>query len=167
VLYDLYVDRVYRFVRSRLRDTAAAEDVTAEVFFKALRGISGYRPESGAFSGWLFRIARNAVIDHVRARRPTVSLDHAEGTFDVAESVEDQVSHRVEMTRVRREIDELPPAQRTAVILRLERDLPIADIAVALSRSEGAVRVLLHRALRTLRARLGPPHLHPTAEESQ
>jgi RNA polymerase sigma-70 factor (ECF subfamily) len=163
VLYDLYVDRVYRFVRARLRDSAAAEDVTAEVFFKALRGISGYRPESGTFSGWLFRIARNAVIDHVRARRPTVSLEHAYGTFDAAASVEDQVAHRVEMTRVRREIDELPPAQRTAIILRLERDLPIAEIAVALSRSEGAVRVLLHRALRTLRTKLGSSIASPTA----
>lgn len=158
VLYDRYCDRIYRFVHSRLRDSASAEDVTADVFFKALRGLHTYQPAAGSFSVWLFRIARNAVIDHVRARRATLSIDADFDTQDLAPAVEDRVLDLVEVARVWREVDGLPSAQRTAVILRLERDLPIADIAVTLNRSEGAVRVLLHRALTTLRARLSVPY---------
>jgi RNA polymerase sigma-70 factor (ECF subfamily) len=157
LLYDRYCNRIYRFVHSRLRDVATAEDVTADVFFKALRGLHTYQPTAGRFSVWLFRIARNAVIDHVRARRPTLSLDADFDRQDLAPPVEEQVLDRVDVARVWREVDGLPTAQRTAVILRLERDLPIADIAVTLNRSEGAVRVLLHRALTTLRARLSVP----------
>lgn len=157
VLYDHYVDRVHRFVYARLRDHTNAEDVTAEIFFKALRGLSGFRPETGTFSAWLFRIARNAVIDHERARRPTVGIGEALETHDRAPLVEDQVVTRADVAHVLRLIDTLPPAQRAAVLLRLERDLPIADIAVRMERSEGAVRVLLHRAMTTLRARLASP----------
>lgn len=157
MLYDRYCDRIYRFVHTRLRDAASAEDVTADVFFKALRGLHTYQPSAGSFSVWLYRIARNAVIDHVRARRATLSIDVDFDTQDPARPVEDQVLDRVDVARVWREVDGLPIAQRTAVILRLERDLPIAEIAVTLNRSEGAVRVLLHRALTTLRARLTVP----------
>jgi RNA polymerase sigma factor (sigma-70 family) len=154
LLYDRYCDRIHRFVYARLRDRAAAEDVTAEVFFKALRGIGSYRPAAGPFSAWLYRIAGNAVIDHVRARRPTVSLELEMDTTDPSSPVEDQAIDRVEVAHVYRAIDELSHAQRTAVVLRLERDLPIAEIAGHMNRSEGAVKLLLHRGLIALRERL-------------
>ena len=155
VLYDRYCDRIYRFVYSRVRDPGNAEDLTAEVFFKALRGITTYHPSAGSFSAWIFRIARNTVIDHLRARRPTVSLDPEFDTSDPAPPVEDRALDRVDVADVWRAVGELSSAQRAAVILRLQKDLPIAEIAITLNRSEGAVRVLLHRALGTLRKRLG------------
>ena len=154
LLYDRYCDKIHRFVYARLRDRPTAEDVTAEVFFKALRAIGSYNPASGPFSPWLYRIASNAVIDHVRARRPTVSLEPEMDSTDPARPVEQQAIDRVEVARVWRAVEELSEAQRTAVVLRLEGDLPIAEIAGRMNRSEGAVKLLLHRGLNALRDRL-------------
>jgi RNA polymerase sigma-70 factor (ECF subfamily) len=154
LLYDRHCDRIYRYVYARLRDRTIAEDVTAEVFFKALKGLGSYRPSVGEFSAWLYRIAGNAVIDHVRARRPTVSLDDQIDRSDRSAPVEEQVIDRVEVARVWRAVDDLTDAQRTAVVLRLERDLPIAEIAGRMNRSEGAVKLLLHRAMAAVRERL-------------
>jgi len=154
LLYDRYADRIHRYVQARVRDRNLAEDITADVFFKALRGLGGYRPALGEFPAWLYRIAGNAVIDHLRARRPTVNLDEQMDRVDRAAPVDEQVIARVEVARVWRAIDDLTDAQRTAVVLRLERDLPIAEIAGHMNRSEGAVKLLLHRAMSAVRERL-------------
>jgi len=154
LLYDRHSGRIYRYVYARLRDRTMAEDVTAEVFFKALKGLGSYRPTVGEFSAWLYRIAGNAVIDHLRARRPTVSLDEQLDRSDLSLPVEQQVIDRVEVEQVWRAVNDLTDAQRTAVTLRLERDLPIAEIAGRMNRSEGAVKLLLHRGMAAVRERL-------------
>jgi len=157
LLYDRYCQRIYSYVYARLRDRTLAEDVTADAFLRALRGLGGFRPELGEFSAWLYRIAGNTVIDHLRARRPTVNLDEQPDRHDPAPPVEQQVVDRAEARRVWRAVGELTEAQRTAVVLRLERDLPIAEIAGRMNRSEGAVRVLLHRGMVAVRERLADP----------
>ena len=154
MLYARYADQVFRVVLHRLKDRSDAEDVTAEVFVKALRAIDGYRPTRAPFWGWLHRIAANAVIDHVRARRATVSLDVVADAVDSGAGVEHQVVRRMEADRAWQAVADLCPAQRTAVTLRIGRDLPIADIAGRMDRTEGAVKLLLNRGLTTLRQRL-------------
>lgn len=152
-LYEHYADPIFRFVHGRLRDRTAAEDVTSEVFFKALRAIDTYRPEKAPFAAWLFRIAANAVVDHVRSRRPTVNADLALDVADTALPVADQVITLMEVARIWEVVDALADSQRTAVTLRFGHDLPIASIAQQMQRSEGAVKLLLNRALRTVRTR--------------
>lgn len=153
-LYDRYCDQIYGYVYRRLNDREAAEDVTAEVFVKALRAVDGYRPAAGPFVAWLYGIARNAVIDHLRARRSTVSLDHAADAADRAAPVDVQAIDRVEAAKVWEAIERLTDAQRIAVTLRLGQDLPIAAIAQHLGRTEGAVKLLLNRGLAAVRLQL-------------
>lgn len=153
-LYDRYCDQIYRFAYRRLRDREAAEDATAEVFFKALRAICAYKPSVAPFSAWLYRIAANAVTDQLRARRPANSLDTAMETPDRSDPVDEQAINRMEADRVWLAVDRLTHAQRTAVILRLGHDLPIAEIATLMERSEGAVKLLLNRGLTTVRTLL-------------
>jgi RNA polymerase sigma-70 factor (ECF subfamily) len=154
VLYDRYSEQVYRFVYRRLGHRETAEDVTAEVFFKALRALDSYRPATAPFAAWLFRIAANAVTDHLRARRATVSLDLAADAADRAEPVDSQAIRRLQAAQVWAAVERLTQAQRAAVTLRLGHDLPIADIAGRLGRSEGAVKLLLNRGLAAVRAHL-------------
>jgi RNA polymerase sigma-70 factor (ECF subfamily) len=153
-LYDKYSDAIYRFVYRRLTNRESAEDVTAEVFFKALKAIDTFRPTAGPFAAWLYRIAANAVVDHARARRSTTPLDVTIDTADRAAPIDEQVINRVEAAKVWAAIDGLTDAQRVAVTLRFGRDLPIAAIAQQMGRSEGAVKLLLNRGLAAVRAQL-------------
>lgn len=154
VLYSRYSGQIYRMVYQRLRDRQDAEDVTAEVFVKAFRAIHNYRPARAPFWSWLHRIAMNTVIDHVRARRPAVSLAAAADPEDPAADVEAQVVRRAEASRVWTAVENLCTTQRTALTLRLGHDLPIAAIAGRMERSEGAVRQLINRGLSVVREEL-------------
>ena len=153
-LYDHYFGQIYRFVYSRLRDQDAAEDVTSEVFFKALRAIHRYRPSGHPFSSWLYQISVNAIADHYRARRPTSDLDSAVGVADRQLAVDERIAQKDEAARVWAAIDSLPSAQRTALTLKLGEDLKLAVIGEIMGKSEGAVKLLIHRGMIGVRQRL-------------
>jgi len=148
-LYDHYFGQIYRFVYSRVRDQDAAEDVTSEVFFKALRAIHRYRPSGHPFSSWLYQISVNAIADHYRAE-----LDSAVGIADRQLAVDERIAQKDEAARVWAAIDSLPSAQRTALTLKLGEDLKLAVIGEIMGKSEGAVKLLIHRGMIGVRQRL-------------
>lgn len=154
-LYDHYFGQIYRFVYSRLRNQDAAEDVTSEVFFKALRAIHRYRPSGHPFSAWLYQISVNAIADHFRAKRPEGELDSAVGVAAKQIPVDEQIAQRDEAARIWAVIDTLPAQQRTALSLKLGEDLKLAQIGVIMGKSEGAVKLLIHRGMIGVRQRLG------------
>jgi RNA polymerase sigma-70 factor (ECF subfamily) len=160
-LYDHYFGQIYRFVYSRLRSQEAAEDITAEVFFKALRAIGRYRPSGHPFSAWLYQISVNAIADHYRAKRPESDLDSVVAVASSERPVDEAISERDEAARVWAAIDSLPTHQRTALTLKLGEDLKLAQIGEIMGKSEGAVKLLIHRGMIGLRQRLG---LAPQAE---
>jgi RNA polymerase sigma-70 factor (ECF subfamily) len=153
-LYDHYFGQIYRFVYSRLRDQDAAEDVTSEVFFKALRAIGRYKPSGHPFSSWLYQISVNAIADHYRAKKPVSNIDDAIGVADPQRPLDERVAEREEAARVWAAIDSLPEQQRTAMTLKLGEDLKLADIGIVMGKSEGAIKLLIHRGMIGLRARL-------------
>ena len=150
ILYDRHVDGVYRFVCARLGNAAAAEDVTAEVFVKALRGISGYRDRGRPFACWLYRIAANAVADHFR--HEPVSRELSDGLPDPATQVEATAIRRLEVQDVWRLIERLPPQQRVAMTLRFRDDRSAREAAEVMGKSEAAVKLLIYRAVGRLRS---------------
>jgi len=153
-LYDHYFGQIYRFVCSRLHDQVSAEDVTSEVFFKALRAIGRYKPSGHPFSAWLYQISVNAINDHYRSRRPVSSLDAAIAVADPQRPVAERVVDSAEAARVWAAIDELPAQQRTAMTLKLGEDLKLAQIGRIMGKSEGAVKLLIHRGMIGVRQRL-------------
>ena len=153
-LYDHYFGQIHRFIYSRMRDREAAEDVTSEVFLKALRAIGRYQPSGHPFSAWLYQISVNAITDHYRSRKPASDIDDAIGVADAALLPDERAVLSIEAQRVWAVIDALPEAQRTAMTLKLGGDLKLAQIGEIMGRSEGAIKLLIHRGMTTVRLRL-------------
>ena len=162
-LYDHYFGQIYRFVYSRLHDQDTAEDVTSEVFFKALRAIGRYKPSGHPFSAWLYQISVNAINDQYRSRKPASSLDTAVAVPDPQRPVAERVVDSSEAARVWAAIDDLPPQQRVAMSLKLGEDMKLAQIGAVMGKSEGAVKLLIHRGMIGVRQRLG---VSPSVEET-
>ncbi len=170
-LYRRYVAPVYSFAYYELGNHHAAEDATARTFLSALASLDRFeeraRPADGdgasTFKVWLFQIARNAIANERRTarRHPATVLDESVSAI-VADplDVERDVVRRDEASAAWRAVGRLPGDRRRALVLRFVDELSTAEIAGVMGRSEGAVRVLLHRALRTvardLDARGGP-----------
>ena len=155
-LYDRYFPQIYRFAYSRVRDQSLAEDVTSEVFFKALRNISRYTYSGHPFSSWLYQITLNAVADHYRGQHGEVELEEGADLPSTAPSVVDEVVRRDRSRRIWSAIDQLPRHQRTAMVLKFREDKKIDEIAHIMGKSAGAVKLLLHRAVEKLRRELPP-----------
>jgi len=155
-LYRRYLDRVYGYAFYLLGDHHDAEDVTERTFLAALAAIASFRDEGASFRSWLFRIAHNQVANalRTRGRRATASLDavdHPSADIDPATAA----GAADEARELRRALDGLSPDRRQVLVLRFVDGLSAREIGVVLGRSEGAVRVLQHRALRELAATLG------------
>jgi RNA polymerase sigma-70 factor (ECF subfamily) len=153
-LYDRYSARIFRFVRSRIHDDGLAEDITADVFMSALRGIKSYRDQGRPFSCWLYRIAANAVASHYRNHRSPLSLDDAIDLPSPCPDPVDEVVARDRLRAVWEAVDRLPPQQRAAMILKFSDDLTMDDIGAILGKSSAAAKLLIYRAVQRLRAEL-------------
>lgn len=146
-LYERHFERVYAFVVSRVRDRDAAEDVTAEVFHKALAHLPAYQWRGAPFGAWLIRIAANAVVDRSkRAAREVVDSDRLPDA-----GAEPDMERIDRCARLFCLVDELPADQRTVIVERFVDDRSIRETAARLGKSEGAIKQLQLRALQNLR----------------
>lgn len=151
-LYELHFERVYAFIIRRVRDRDVAEDLTSEVFHKALANLPEYQWRGTPFVVWLIKIAANAVTDQLKraGREVATSEDIADDERDL-EAIEDGA-------RLFQLADQLPPDQRRVIFERFVEQRSIKEIAAQLRRSEGAVKQLQFRALQYLRDRMEGAH---------
>jgi RNA polymerase sigma-70 factor (ECF subfamily) len=161
-LYDRYLPRVYRYAYRRTGSHADAEDLTAQTFHRALEHLDRFEWRSVPFGAWLFRIAGNLVIDQARKGRRPASLDDLGGQgFEPSAHgppIDTALIEREELDAAWAAVAELPLLQRRAVTLYFGRGLSHAEVGRAIGRSEPATKQLVHRAVKTLRARLTAPN---------
>jgi RNA polymerase sigma-70 factor, ECF subfamily len=154
-LYDRHFQQIYRFVYSRVREQTAAEDVTSEVFIKALKAMPRYQDTGRPFAAWLYQIAVNAIADRYRTLRPSQPLEDFHDLSVGGPAIEEQAAHRDEIRRIWSIVEELPGQQRTALVLKFQEDMKIEDIAIAMGKTPGAVKLLIHRGVTRLREEAG------------
>jgi RNA polymerase sigma-70 factor (ECF subfamily) len=162
-LYDYYLPRVFGFVVRRVGDRAVAEDLTAATFERALGTIrrGDFRNES--FGGWLYRVASNAIVDHVRRGRRTIPLGMRASDLDGDRPNEESIGDEAALAAfaaaldrdvIRRALVALPETHRQLIVLKFFDGLEIDELCAALGCSRPTLAVKLHRALRALRAEI-------------
>ena len=155
-LYDRYEAKIYNYIYRRCGEQALAEDLTAQVFLKMLESIRDNKSWHSSFSGWLYRIAHNLVIDHYRRRdrQPSVNIDDAPPTASDLEDPVETAQMNTDAERLRAAIGRLTDEQSEVVSLRFLEGYSIAEVAAMVGRSEGAIKALQYRAVAALRSLL-------------
>jgi len=154
-LYELHFERVYAFAASRVRDRTTAEDVTSEVFQKALANLSSYEWRGVPFVAWLLRIAANAIVD--QAKRDAREFPSPDDSLEIPAHPDVQASelraveHRAQLFRF---VGQLPEVQKQVVYGRFVEQRSIRELAEQLGKSEGAIKQLQLRAVQKLRAQM-------------
>src|SRR5437899_8022492 len=146
-LYEENFARVYAFVARRVRNRQEAEDLTSEVFRRALANLRRFEWRGTPFAAWLYRMASNAIADHYheKARERNVPAD---------EISSNEMAHAEERATLSRHVDRLPQEQRRVIVIRFLEERSIRDIAGELGKSDGAIKQLQWRALQKLRAQM-------------
>jgi RNA polymerase sigma-70 factor (ECF subfamily) len=149
-LYELHLERIFRYVYYRVGTASEAEDLTEHVFLKAWEAVGRYESRGMPFAAWLYRMAHNAVVDRYRANRPTTPIDETFDLEDEKQSPTDAVMASVDREELRQAIRRLNHDQQQVVVMRFVEGMSHAEVGQILGKSEGAVRVIQHRALQAM-----------------
>jgi RNA polymerase sigma-70 factor (ECF subfamily) len=161
LLYLRYADSVFAYVRSMIPDEHEAEDITQTVFARLSRRLQRYEPRRVPFGAWITTVARNAAIDHLRAKR----MVPCEQALD-PETAHEDLSHD-RLADIRAALAALSDVQREVLVLRFVAGMGIKEVAQRLGRSEQAIDALQHRARGRLRAELTRLEAAPSARPAR
>jgi len=152
ILYDRYVDTVFRFVYFRVNDRALAEDFTSETFLRALRRISTISYQGRDIGAWFITIARNIILDYMKSARHRLEIttaDTIEGN-DREQSTEEAVLGSLASEHLLAAVKQLGDEQRECVMLRFIQGFSVSETAAVMGKNDGAIKALQHRAVRKL-----------------
>lgn len=155
VLYDHYLPKIYRFILVKTSHREQAEDLTHQTFLKAWEGISGYNDKGHPFGSWLYRIARNTVVDHYRKNKIRISIeDVSPEALGIDDSLTANLEIKFEWREVLGAMRDLSEVEQDILIMRFVEDMPHTEVAKAVNKSESAVKVIQHRAIKKLKETL-------------
>lgn len=155
LLYEYYLPRIYRFILIKVSHKEQAEDITHLTFLKAWESVKSYKHRGYPFGSWLYRIARNAVVDHYRRGVVQVSIEDVSAeALGVDDSLLEDVDVKIQWDDLLEAMKALKEVEQDVLIMRFVEDLPHQEIAKAVDKTEGAVKVIQHRALKKLKEAL-------------
>ena len=150
-IYDRYAGRIYNYIYYHLGDEALAEDLTGTVFTKMLEAIRSSKSWNASFSGWLYRIAHNLVVDHVRHAQQSRAPVSVPAVTSADQDPAQLVEHRIEEERLRHALQQLTADQAQVIVLKFAEGLSNAEVARIMGKTEGAIKSLQFRAVAALR----------------
>lgn len=153
-LYDLHIKQIYTFIYYKTHHKETAEDLVSQTFLKAYNHFTTYDVAKGPFIAWLYRIARNTVVDHYRAKKPT-EYD-IEDAWDLAgtDDVLGDVHNKLLFAEVQNYFKDLTAEQRDVLTMRIWQEMSYQEIAAALGKSEGSCKMVFSRAIAALRNKM-------------
>lgn len=166
-IFDAYAGPIHRFIASRVHRPSDAEDLTQLVFVKALEALPRYEARGIPFGGWLFRLARNAIIDQIRTQKDHLPLLAAVTRETDEAGPEQRAALSEDLDRVAEALKELTDDQREVIELRFFAGLSVLEAAMVMGRQEGTIRGLQFRAIASLRRTLGILAIEVPAAEPQ
>ena len=150
-LYDRYSLRIYNYVYHRVGNRSLAEDLTSTVFVRMLEAIRTSKGWHSSFSGWLYRIAHNAVVDHFRSGKQDRDVPLEDVTLSSSEHLAEAAERSITRERVRSAVSELTEAQGVVISLKFLEGMTNAEVAELMGKNEGAIKSLQFRGLAALR----------------
>jgi RNA polymerase sigma-70 factor (ECF subfamily) len=150
-LYEQNFDKIYRYISLKVGNNTEAEDMTQQVFIKALQSISSYKWKDVPFSAWLFRIAHNQVIDYYRKQSRQSTTPLYEYMAVTNNNPEKAIEDKSDIERLLIASKKLTAAQQEVITLRFAGELPIAEVARIMGKTQGAIKALQHSAIAALR----------------
>ena len=155
-LYDHYQPMIYRFVLVKTGSHEESEDITHQVFLSAWQKVRTYKHRGHPFSSWLYQIARNQIVDFYRAKKSDFSIDAVDPEYFAAPaSVSADLAAKLEIEKVRRAIEQLKPDYQDVIIMRFVEDISLRETAAIMGKTEGAVKLIQHRAVKELQKMFG------------
>lgn len=153
LIYDQYIEKIYRFIYLKVNSQETAEDITSKVFLRAYEAYIKPNNKIDNISAFLYRVAGNAVIDHYRerGRANLVSSDAVPEVADLGSDSHEKAVLNADILMIKKAIQKLPKEHQDAIIWYYLEDMPIKNIAELLGKPEGNVRVMIHRGLKNLR----------------
>lgn len=155
VLYDHYLSRIYRFIYVKVASREDAEDISHQVFLNAWQNVPRYKDRGFPFSSWLYEIARNQVIDYYRTRKESISVDDIDPDSVSEEAHGSSLNTELNLERVMKKLRTMKPEYQDVLILRFVEDMSLKEVASALNKTEGAIKLLQHRAISALKEFFG------------
>ncbi len=151
-IYDCYSPDIYTYIYHRVSNPNMAEDLTSQTFMRMLEAIRKGHAWRTSFSGWLFRIAHNIVVDHYRqrSRRQQVNIEEMPHLTDQQETPEEIVQIRLRNQNLQEAISQLTEEQALVVSLRFLEGYSISEVAQMMEKTEGAIKALQYRAVHSL-----------------
>lgn len=149
-LYGSYAKKIYNFIYYKTFQKELAEDICSQTFLKALKNIQKYDEKKGAFSSWLFQIAKNTLIDHYRCQKEYIDI---ETIWDLKshENIEIDLETKEILEKTKKYLDKLNPEQKQIIIMRIWDQLSYQEISEILGKSKASCKMMFSRTINKLR----------------